>query len=115
MPWYVGLIIGIVAGIAIAFVTFFLLPVFRKNSASKAASKIIRDAEIKAEHIQKNAQIDAKKAAYEAKQEADKEIKERKQEVIQQENKLLQREQSIDRRDAALISKENTLEENTLE
>lgn len=100
-----------IAGLAIGAAIIFFVPFFKKQRANSKAQKIIRDAEIKAEHIAKNAQLDGKQAVYEMKQEADKEIKERKNEVSQLENKLSQREQSIDRRDAALIQKENTLDE----
>ena len=100
-----------VAGILIGIGIFLFVPFFKKQRANKSAQKIIRDAEIKAEHIAKNAQLDGKQAVYEMKQEANKEIHERKQEVINQENKLAQREQSIDRRDAALLQKETTLEQ----
>ena len=102
-----GLLIGLILG-ALAI---FLIPVFKIKKANKASRKILRDAEIKAEHIIKNAQLDGKQAIYEMKQEADKEIKEKKQEITVQENKLIQREQSIDRRDTALLQKENTLDE----
>ena len=98
---------GLIVGAAIVF----FIPFFRKQRASKRAQKIIRDAEIKAEHLTKNAQLDGKQVVYEMKQEADKEIKEKKLEITNLENKLSQREQTIDRRDAALIQKENTLEE----
>ncbi len=100
-----------VAGLLIGAAIIFFIPVFKKQRANKNAQKIIRDAEIKAEHITKNAQLDGKQAVYEMKQEANKEIHERKQEVVSQENKLAQREQSIDRRDAALLQKENALEQ----
>ena len=100
-------VVGLLLGVGIVL----LIPVLRKQKANNNAKKIIRDAEIKAEHITKNAQLDGKQAIYEMKQEANKEIHERKQEVLNQENKLLQREQSIDRRDAALIQKENALDE----
>lgn len=106
----IPLIAGVV-GLLIGAAIVILIPFFKKQRANSKASKIIREAEIKAEHIQKNAQLDGKQAAFEYKQEAEKEIKERKQEVISQENKLLQREQSIDRRDTALIQKENSLDE----
>ena len=43
------------------------------RKANKASRKILRDAEIKAEHIIKNAQLDGKQAIFEMKQEADKE------------------------------------------
>ena len=100
-----------IAGLLIGAAIIFFVPVFKKQRANKNAQKIIRDAEIKAEHIAKNAQLDGKQAVYEMKQEANKEIHERKQEIANQENKLSQREQSIDRRDAALIQKETALEQ----
>ena len=110
IPLWAGILIGVlclVAGAAVAF----LIPFVRNNIAKNTSKKIIRDAEIKAEHITKNAQIDGKQAINEMKQEASKEIHERKQELQQQERSLQQREQSIDRRDAALLSKENALDE----
>ena len=100
-----------VAGLLVGAAIIFFVPFFKKQRANKNAQKIIRDAEIKAEHITKNAQLDGKQAVYEMKQEASKEIHERKQEVTNQENKLAQREQSIDRRDAALLQKETSLEQ----
>ena len=104
-------IICAVAGLLLGAALIFFVPAFKKQRANSSARKIIREAEIKAEHIAKNAQLDAKQTVYELKQEANKEIQERKQEVINQENKLLQREQAIERRDAALTSKENVLDE----
>ena len=100
-------IVGLLIGAAIVF----LVPYFKKYRANNRAQKIIREAEIKAEHITKNAQIDGKQTVLEMKQEADKEIRERKQEIAAQENKLSQREQTIDRRDAALLQKENVLDD----
>ena len=100
-----------VLGILIGMAVVFFVPFFRKQRAQNNAKKIIREAEIKAEHITKNAQLDGKQVVYEMKQEANKELQEKKQDLVNQENKLSQREQSIDKRDAALIQKENTLEE----
>ena len=103
IPFWVGILIGVlclIAGAAIAFI----IPFVRANMAKNTAKKVIRDAEIKAEHITKNAQIDGKQAVNELKQEANREIHERKQELQQQEKSLQQREQSIDRRDAALLA-----------
>jgi len=110
MDWLLPVIMLLVGGL-IASLLFIFIPFFRKQRANSNAQKIIREAEIKAEHITKNAQLDGKQTVYEMKQEANKEIQERKQEIQAQENKLLQREQGIDRRDAALIQKENTLDE----
>lgn len=108
---FIGLLAGAAGGIIIGFLVCFLIPTLRTRFADSKSSKIIKDAEIKAEHIQKNAVLDAKQTIFELKQEADRDVKERKQGVIVQENKLLQREQSIDNRDAQLIKKETILEQ----
>ena len=110
MPIWLGIVIGVVCFLAGAAL-MFLVPFVRNNIVKNNAKKIIRDAEIKAEHITKNAQLDGKQAVNELKQEANREIHERKQELQQQERSLQQREQSIDRRDAALLAKENSLDE----
>ena len=110
MPIWLSIIIGVVCLLAGAAL-MFLIPFIRNNFAKNNAKKIIRDAEIKAEHITKNAQIDGKQAVNEMKQEANREIHERKQELQNQEKSLNQREQNIERRDAALIAKENSLDE----
>ena len=104
-------IVCAIAGLLLGAAIVLLIPFFRKSRANKSAQKILKEAEIKAEHITKNAQLDAKQAVYELKQEANKEIQERKQEVINQEKNLLQREQNIDRRDGQLTQKENALDE----
>jgi len=103
----IALFVGIGGGLAL----YAALPFFKAKKAMRRAEKIIREAEIKGEHIIKNSQLDAKQLAYEMKQEAEREIKERKAEAAAAENKLLQREQSIDRRDVALIGKETILEQ----
>ena len=104
-------IIGVIIGLIIGGGLVFFIPFFRKARAQANYKKIIREAEIKAEHITKNAQLDGKQTIIEMKQEANKEIQERKSEIAQQENKLLQREQNIDRRDQALSSKEQSLDD----
>ncbi len=105
------IILTALAGIAIGIACAILIPFFRYRSRMDKRNKALRDAEIKADHIIKNAQLDGKQAAYELKQEADKEIKEKKNDLAAQEQKLYQREQSIDRRDASLAAKEANIEE----
>lgn len=100
---FVMLIAGAVAA--------WFVPFFKIKKSMKKSEKIIKEAEGKADHLIKNAQLDSKQHAYEMKIEAEKEIKEKKAELSVQENKLLQREQGIDRRDVALLAKETTLEE----
>lgn len=104
-------IICAVFGLLVGAAIIFFVPFFKQQRANKRAQKIIRDAEIKAEHITKNAQLDGKQTIYEMKIEAEKEFKEKKNEIASLENKLLQREASIDRRDGALTQKEAALDE----
>lgn len=100
--------IGWVAAIALA--VLIVVNKSKEKSANRNAEEILHDAKIKAEHLVKNAEIDAKQTAFEAKQKADNEIRVRKGELAAEEQKLDLREQSIDARDTALIQKENSLE-----
>lgn len=111
LPVITALIIGLIVGGAIGVAVMILVPYFKEKRAKSNAEKIIHDAEVKADHIQKNAKIDAKTLTNELKAAAEKEIKERKQIVAENEKKLAQREQAIDRRDASLSTKEDALEQ----
>lgn len=104
-------LIGLIVGGAIGVAVMILVPYFKEKRAKSNAEKIIHDAEVKADHIQKNAKIDAKTLTNELKAAAEKEIKERKQIVAESEKKLAQREQAIDRRGASLSTKEDALEQ----
>ena len=114
MPIWVAIVLivaTLIVGVLATFLVLKFVPFFQAKAADKKADKIIHDAEIKAEQIRKNAQLDGKQTVAELRKEAEKDIRERKQEYVQLENKLNQREQNIDRRDANLTNKENALEE----
>ena len=102
-------VVALIAGGVQIFV-FFFVPKFKKNNANAQAKQILRDAEIKAERIAKNAELDAKQTAFESKQQAQQEIREMKQEILAEQAKLDGREESITRRDNQLIQKENELD-----
>jgi ribonuclease Y len=111
----VGAWIGILCGAVVlsAVATFFIVKLIlgsKTKNADHNAQQILRDAQIKAERITKNAEIDAKQAAFEARQQADNDIRARKGELAGEEQKLSLREQAIDQRDAALVQKENALD-----
>ena len=102
----VALLLGILG-------TFFVMQFVtngKVKTAEKSSKQIIRDAEIKAERITKNAEIDAKQTAFEMKQTAQNEIRQMKQEIQLAQNKLDAREDAIDARDNALVQKENSLD-----
>ncbi len=105
------IVVALLVGIGGTILVIFLVPKFKEKTSKKKTEKIIHDAEIKADHIIKNAQYDGKQTVNEMKAQAEKEIKERKKEIDQSENRLLQREQNIDRRDQALTNKENLIDQ----
>ena len=74
LPVITALIIGLIVGGAIGVAVMLLVPYFKEKRAKSNAEKIIHDAEVKADHIQKNAKIDAKTLTNELKAAAEKEI-----------------------------------------
>ena len=65
-------ILAAVGGILVGMAIIFFIPFFKKQRDSNKGGKIVREAEIKAEHIVKNAQLDGKQLVNEMKNEADK-------------------------------------------
>lgn len=108
---WIGLLVGLalLAAVAGVILTWVLLS-HKSKTAGRNADSMLKEAKIKAEHLIKNAEIDAKQAAFEAKQQADNEIRVRKGELASLEQKLTLREQAIDQRDAQLLAKENALD-----
>ena len=104
-------ILFFIVGIGLTIAIFYLVPALKAKRAAKQADKILKDAEIKAEHIIKNADIDAKQLVYEAKIEADKDIKEKKAELQITQRQIHEREKALDRKDFALMSKEQSLDD----
>ena len=108
---WIGILAGaIVLTIAATVGVFILLSKSKSNAASRTADGIIKDAKVKAEHLIKNAEIDAKQAAFEAKQQAEAEIRARRGELAAEEQRLSLRVQTLDQRDAALSEREALLE-----
>ncbi len=99
-----------IAGLIVGVLAVVFIPFFKQKRAEIAADKIIKDAEIQGEKIKMNAKIDAKAQVQELKNLADQDIKERKASVVEDEKKLDQREEAIDRRDQLLITKEQSLD-----
>ena len=108
---WIGLLIGgiVLAGV-LTWLTIFLLQKGKSNAASRNAESILKDAKIKAEHLVKNAQLDAKQIAFEEKEKCDNEIRTRKGEIAAEEAKLTQRMTAFETREAALFEKEKTLD-----
>ena len=106
------LVMCIVFGVAaIALVVVLILTRIRDQKAKKSADEILKEAKIKAEHLVKGAQLDAKQAAFEIRQAAENEARNRKAEVAAEEQKLSLRQDAFETRENALLEKERVLEE----
>ena len=104
----VCIVLGVIAAAAIALLIIFRL---RDKKAKKSAEEILKEAKIKAEHLVKGAQLDAKQAAFEIRQQAETEARTRRAEVAAEEQKLSLRQDAFETRENALLEKERVLEE----
>ena len=108
---WIGILIGsIVVAAAVPFLVYFFVSRGKASAASKNADSILKDAKIKAEHLVKNAQLDAKQIAFEEKEKTDNEIRTRKSEIAAEEAKLSQRMAAFETRENLLFEKEKTLD-----
>ena len=103
----VCIVLGVIAAAAIALLIIFRL---RDKKAKKSAEEILKEAKIKAEHLVKGAQLDAKQAAFEIRQQAETEARTRRAEVAAEEQKLSLRQDAFETRENALLEKERVLE-----
>ena len=109
----IALLVLAIVGLAAALVCASLLVLGRikGKKAKRSADEIIKEARIKAEHLVKGAQLDAKQAAFEIRQEAENEARTRRNEVAAEDQKLSLRQDAFEVRENALIEKEKALEE----
>jgi ribonuclease Y len=113
LPWWAWFIIAIaclIVGNVVVILIYKFVPAFKNKSADTQAKQILHDAEIKAERMTKNAELDNKQAAFEMKQQAQNEIRQMKADAEIEQSKLDARESAIDERDNALLKKENDLD-----
>jgi len=81
------------------------------NKDQAKAALVLKEANLQAESMVRQAVLDGKSQAHELKIAAEKEIKERKQQVVDAENKLTRREDTLNFRDENLTNKEKKLDE----
>ena len=106
------LIVTIVLGVAVlALVGVLLFSRLRGKKAQKGASEILKEAKIKADHLVKGAQLDAKQAAFEIRQSAEKDAQARRNEIAGEEQKLSLRIEAFEQREGALANKEAAIDE----
>ncbi len=105
------LILYISAGILIGIGIMYVLSKMGLNKNQQKADLIIKEANIEAENVKRQAVLDGKNSAYELKLQAEKEIKKQRQEVTDLENKLLRRDDSLNFREEKIQSREKSLDD----
>ena len=108
-----GLLIGLIIAIVIAVIGVggLVFMFLHERKGKKGAESMIKEAKIKAEHLVKGAQLDAKQAAFEIRQAAENDARMRKNEIAAEEQKLSLRQEAFDNRENALLAKEKNLED----
>lgn len=97
--------VGLLIGIAI----MWFLSKMGLNKNQQKADLIIKEANIEAENVKRQAVLDGKNSAYELKLQAEKEIKKHRQEITDLENKLLRRDDNLNFREEKIQNRENDL------
>lgn len=102
-------IVSLLAGIGIGY--FLLMRVFKQKEAEAAekAALIIKEAELKAENIWKNKEIESKERFLKQKAEFESEMNRRKEQILTNEAKVKQYENKLRQVEANLKKKEQTL------
>ncbi len=97
-----------------SFVGIMIMVIITKmglNKNQQKADLVIKEANIEADAVKRQAILDGKNAAYELKLNAEKEIKKHRQEVNELENKLLRRDDSLNFREEKLANKEKQVDD----
>ena len=107
----IDLILYCSVGIIIGVLIMTVLSKMGLNKNQQKAELIIKEANIEAENVKRQAVLDGKNAAYDLKLQAEKEIKKHRQEVTDLENKLLRRDDSLNFREEKIQNREKQLED----
>ncbi|MGN1398751.1 MAG: ribonuclease Y [Erysipelotrichaceae bacterium] len=104
-------ILAAIAGFAIGIIVMTIISKIGLNKNQQKAELVIKEANIEADAIKRQAVLDGKNSAYELKLSAEKEIKKHRQEVNEYENRLIRREDSLNFREEKLSNKEKHVDE----
>ncbi len=113
MPFVVSLnsFLFISAGVILGILIMILVSKIGLNKNQQKAGLIVKEAQIEADNVKRQAVLDGKNQAYELKLAAEKEIKKHRQEVTDLENKILRREDALSFKEEKLTTKEKQLDE----
>jgi ribonuclease Y len=107
----VGILIGLAAGAAGAYVVARLILGNRLQAATEERERVLADAERDAEAIRREAQVESRELAVRLRSEVDQEVKDKQAEIIRIEARVLEKEEDIDRKLGGLGQREQELGE----
>ena len=102
--------VALVLGWAAGWMIFSKNTKKRIEEAEELAQKIVKEAELRAETIKKEKQLEAKEKFVQLKSEYDREVMERNRKVNDAENRIKQKEQSVYQKESALDKKSKEME-----
>ena len=104
-------ILGISAGLIVGIIVMNVMSKIGLNKNQQKAELVIKEANIEADAIKRQAVLDGRSAAYELKLNAEKEIKKQRQEVTDLENRLVRRDDNLNFREEKLHNKEKQVDD----
>src|SRR5262245_50399701 len=107
----VGILIGLAAGAAGAYVVARVLLANRLQAAGEERDRVLADASRDAEAIRREAQVESRELAVRVRAEVDQEVKDARAEIVRIETRTSEKEDEADRRVAELGQREEELAE----
>src|SRR5437868_10885882 len=102
----IGILIGLGAGAALAFIAMYALTGSRLAAARRTRQLLLTEARREAEAMRREAQIEAREQSVRLRAEAEQEVAQRRAEIIKTEERVLAKEDEIDRKLTELTRRE---------
>ena len=102
----IGILIGLAAGAALAFITLYALTGSRLAAARRTRQLLLTEARREAEAMRRETQIEAREQSVKLRAEVEEEVSERRAEMIKIEERVLAKEEEIDRKLTELMRRE---------
>src|SRR5438045_5944931 len=92
----IGILIGLAAGAALAFIALYALAGSRLAAARRTRQLILTEARREAETMRREAQIEAREQSVRLRADVEKEVSERRAEIITIEDRVITKEAEIE-------------------
>jgi ribonuclease Y len=102
----IGILIGLGAGAALAFIALYALTGSRLATARRTRQLLLTEARREAEAMRREAQIEAREQSVKLRAEVEQEVSDRRAEIIKIEERVLAKEDEIDRKLTELTRRE---------